>query len=197
MLFLASLLQLKFSYVRCPPFSSKSDMLVNIHSTLQMPSNTPVLTVVDPGNCALAVKRYLVYNQLGALSPLDGRYANSVKDLNVFFSGCISDTEYMLKLNISSLSALKKIKEFPALAKNQIDGLRKVYREFDMDSAKKVKEIEAETNHDVKAIEYYLQQKTDKSLHPWIHFALTSEDVNNLSYSLHVQHGLNRLYPIT
>ena len=41
----------------CPPFSDKADMLVNIHSTLQMPSSTPVLTVVDPGNCALAVKR--------------------------------------------------------------------------------------------------------------------------------------------
>jgi len=41
----------------CPPFSDKIDMLVNIHSTLQMPSNTPVLTVLDPGNCALAVKR--------------------------------------------------------------------------------------------------------------------------------------------
>tara|TARA_B100001013_G_scaffold88078_2_gene48761 strand:+ start:821 stop:1207 length:387 start_codon:yes stop_codon:yes gene_type:complete len=41
----------------CPPFSDKADMLVNIHSTLQMPSNTPVMTVIDPGNCALAVKR--------------------------------------------------------------------------------------------------------------------------------------------
>ena len=41
----------------CPPFSDKTDMLVNIHSTLQMPSNTPVMTVIDPGNCALAVKR--------------------------------------------------------------------------------------------------------------------------------------------
>ena len=43
--------------IGCPPFSGKSDMLVNIHSTLQMPSQTPVLTVIDPGNCALAVKR--------------------------------------------------------------------------------------------------------------------------------------------
>ena len=43
----------------CPPFKDKTDMLVNIHSTLQMPSNTPVLTVLDPGNCALAVKRIL------------------------------------------------------------------------------------------------------------------------------------------
>ena len=46
-----------FPALGCPPFSDKSDMLVNIHSTLQMPSNTPVLTVIDPGNCALAVKR--------------------------------------------------------------------------------------------------------------------------------------------
>ncbi len=47
----------EFPTLGCPPFSDKADMLVNIHSTLQMPSNTPVLTVVDPGNCALAVKR--------------------------------------------------------------------------------------------------------------------------------------------
>ena len=46
-----------FPTIGCPPFSDKADMLVNIHSTLQMPSNTPVLTVIDPGNCALAVKR--------------------------------------------------------------------------------------------------------------------------------------------
>jgi 5-(carboxyamino)imidazole ribonucleotide mutase len=46
-----------FPTLGCPPFSDKADMLVNIHSTLQMPSNTPVLTVLDPGNCALAVKR--------------------------------------------------------------------------------------------------------------------------------------------
>ena len=46
-----------FPTIGCPPFSDKSDMLVNIHSTLQMPRNTPVLTVIDPGNCALAIKR--------------------------------------------------------------------------------------------------------------------------------------------
>ena len=47
----------EFPTLGCPPFLDKADMLVNIHSTLQMPSNTPVLTVIDPGNCALAVKR--------------------------------------------------------------------------------------------------------------------------------------------
>ena len=47
----------EFPTIGCPPFADKTDMLVNIHSTLQMPSNTPVLTVLDPGNCSLAVKR--------------------------------------------------------------------------------------------------------------------------------------------
>ena len=124
-----------------------------------------------------------MYNQLGALSPLDGRYASSVKDLNVFFSEAAL-MRYRIYIEIEYLIALsleKKIKEFPTITKNQVDNLRKVYQKFDMDSAKKIKEIESETNHDVKAIEYYLQQKTNKSFHPWIHFALTSEDVNNLS----------------
>ena len=49
----------EFPTLGCPPFSDKADMLVNIHSSLQMPSNTPVLTILDPGNCALAVKRIL------------------------------------------------------------------------------------------------------------------------------------------
>ena len=49
----------EFPTLGCPPFADKTDMLVNIHSTLQMPSNTPVLTILDPGNCALAVKRIL------------------------------------------------------------------------------------------------------------------------------------------
>ena len=49
----------EFPTLGCPPFADKTDMLVNIHSTLQMPSNTPVLTIIDPGNCALAVKRIL------------------------------------------------------------------------------------------------------------------------------------------
>ena len=47
----------EFPTLACPPFSDKTDMLVNIHSTLQMPSNTPVLTIIDPENCAMAVKR--------------------------------------------------------------------------------------------------------------------------------------------
>ena len=137
-----------------------------------------------------------MYKQLGALSPLDGRYADSVKDLNVFFSEAAL-MRYRVYIEIEYLIALsfeKKVKEFPILTKNQVENLRKVYQNFDMESAKKIKDIEVETNHDVKAVEYYIQQQTNKSFHPWIHFALTSEDVNNLSYSLMWQHGLKQAY---
>ena len=99
------------------------------------------------------------------------------------------EVEYLIALSFE-----KKIEEFPALTKEQIEDLRKIYRSFDMESAKHIKEVESETNHDVKAVEYYIQQKTEKSFHPWIHFALTSEDVNNLSYSLMWQHGLKQVY---
>ena len=137
-----------------------------------------------------------MYNQLGALSPLDGRYSNSVKELNAFFSEA-AVMRYRVYVEVEYLIALsfeKKIEEFPALTKEQIEDLRKIYRSFDMESAKRIKEVESETNHDVKAVEYYIQQKTEKSFHPWIHFALTSEDVNNLSYSLMWQHGLKQVY---
>ena len=137
-----------------------------------------------------------MYSQLGALSPLDGRYSNSVKELNGFFSEA-AVMRYRIYVEVEYLIALsfeKKIEELPALTKEQIRNLRKIYRKFDMESAKQIKEIESETNHDVKAIEYYIQQKTEKSFHPWIHFALTSEDVNNLSYSLMWQHGLKQAY---
>ena len=128
-----------------------------------------------------------MYKQLSAISPLDGRYANSVKDLNAFFSEA-AIMRYRIYVEIEyliSLSFEKKIKEFPILTKGEIENLRKVYQQFDIESAKKIKQIESETNHDVKAVEYYIQQKIKKSFHPWIHFALTSEDVNNLSYIYH------------
>ena len=94
---------------------------------------------------------------------------------------------YRLKVEIEYLIALgneKSINEFSPFSNNQQSQLRKIYKNFNTSSAEKVKEIETGTNHDVKAIEYYIQSKVKKSLHPWIHFALTSEDVNNLSYSL-------------
>lgn len=135
-------------------------------------------------------------NQLRAISPLDGRYAKSVKDLPAYFSESAL-MQYRLKVEIEYIIMLgreRSIKDLPPFSTQEQIRLRKIYRNFNTASAEKVKEIETTTNHDVKAIEYYIQGKTKKALHPWIHFALTSEDVNNLSYSLMWQEGLNQVY---
>ena len=107
---------------------------------------------------------------------------------------------YRLQVEIEYLIALgneKKIKNLPPFFKDEQLRLRKIYLNFNSAGAEKVKEIEATTNHDVKALEYYIQSKVKKSLHPWIHFALTSEDVNNLSYSLMWQDGLKQVYLVS
>ena len=137
-----------------------------------------------------------MYNQLSALSPLDGRYGNSVKDLGPYFSEAAL-MRYRLYVEIEYLIALsyeKQIKDLPVFSKNEQARLRRTYQGFNSVGAKKIKDIETTTNHDVKAIEYYIRGKIKKSLHPWIHFALTSEDVNNLAYSLMWQHGLKHIY---
>ncbi|MDP6755278.1 MAG: adenylosuccinate lyase [Candidatus Marinimicrobia bacterium] len=130
------------------------------------------------------------------ISPLDGRYAKSVNDLSPYFSE-IALMQYRLKVEIEYLIALgneKSIKDLPAFSKDEQSRLRKIYQNFNTAGAEKIKEIEATTNHDVKAVEYYIQSKVKKVLHPWIHFALTSEDVNNLSYTLMWQDGLKKVY---
>ena len=135
-------------------------------------------------------------NKLNTISPLDGRYANSIKDLSDTFSESAL-MGYRLKIEIEYLIALgneKAIKNLQSFSKDEQSRLRKIYQNFNTSGAEKVKEIETNTNHDVKAIEYYIQSKVKKSLHPWIHFALTSEDVNNLSYSLMWQNGLKQVY---
>ena len=135
-------------------------------------------------------------NQLNAISPLDGRYGNSVKELSAHFSESAL-MQFRLKVEIEYLIALgdeKSIKELSACSQDGQARLRKIYVNFNNAAAIKVKDIESTTNHDVKAIEYYIQSKVKKSLHPWIHFALTSEDVNNLSYSLMWQDGLKQVY---
>ena len=137
-----------------------------------------------------------VANSLSKISPLDGRYANSIQDLSAYFSESAL-MQYRLKVEIEYLIALgneRSIKELPPFSKDEQTRLRKIHENFNLTSAQKVKEIEATTNHDVKAIEYYIQGKVKKALHPWIHFSLTSEDVNNLSYSLMWQDGLKQVY---
>ena len=104
---------------------------------------------------------------------------------------------YRLKVEMEYLIAIgneKGIHELGPFSTTEQTRLREIYKNFNSASAEKVKRIEAITNHDVKAIEYYLRDKVKKTLHPWVHFALTSEDVNNLSYSLMWQDGLQQAY---
>tara|TARA_Y100000294_G_scaffold45798_1_gene42421 strand:+ start:8337 stop:9689 length:1353 start_codon:yes stop_codon:yes gene_type:complete len=137
-----------------------------------------------------------VVNPLTSISPLDGRYSKAVEELTEYFSEPAL-IYYRIKVEIEYLIALgdeKGIKELPPFSKTEQVKLRNIYKNFNSTAAQKVKDIEETTNHDVKAVEYYLQGRLNKSLHPWIHFALTSEDVNNLSYSLMWQDGLNQVY---
>ena len=133
---------------------------------------------------------------LNAISPLDGRYRNSVKEISDYFSEH-SLIRYRLFVEIEYLIALgdeNTIKELKPFSNNDQIKYRNIYNNFKIKDATEVKKHEKITQHDVKAIEYFLRDKLKKSLHPWIHFALTSEDVNNLSYSLMWQDGLNKIY---
>ncbi len=137
-----------------------------------------------------------MYSPLSALSPLDGRYNNSVKELGTYFSEAAL-MRYRIYVEVEYLIALsheKKIEDLVSLTKNQQNKLRKLYQNFDFINAQEVKNIESDTNHDVKAIEYYIQNNCSKNLHPWIHFALTSEDINNISYSLMWKHAIKQVY---
>ena len=137
-----------------------------------------------------------MYNPLGAISPLDGRYHNNVKEFHTYFSEAAL-MQYRMYVEIEYLIALsqkKEVKKYLKIDQKEYPQLRKIYQNFDLACAEQVKKIESETNHDVKAIEYYIQKKTKKSLHPWIHFALTSEDINNISYSLMWKHALEQVY---
>ncbi|MBC8402382.1 MAG: adenylosuccinate lyase [Candidatus Marinimicrobia bacterium] len=137
---------------------------------------------------------------LTAISPVDGRYRDKTSELSIFLSEQAL-IRYRIKIEIEYLIALGKEKNFTALAPLSTSyqtQLRKYYRTFSPTEAQKVKEIEKQTNHDVKAVEYYLREQFQNTrlnkLSPWIHFALTSEDINNLAYSLMWRDALKHIY---
>ena len=104
---------------------------------------------------------------------------------------------YRLKIEIEyliSISNDRTIYELPLFSKRQLKQLRNIYEKFDNSDAQKIKTIEAQINHDMKAVEYFIHSKVKKTLYPWVHFALTSEDVNNLAYSLMWKDGLKQVY---
>ena len=135
---------------------------------------------------------------LKAISPLDGRYSKSTKNLSDYFSEHAL-IRYRTKVEIEYLIALsieKEIQELKPFSEKDKKKLRKIYTSFNIDDSKRVKAIEVATNHDVKAVEYFIREKLEKinkkRLFPWIHFALTSEDINNLSYSLMWQEAFKK-----
>jgi len=136
-----------------------------------------------------------------AISPIDGRYASKVSELTECFS------EYALVRNrvrvevlwLMALCAEAGIPECRALSTEERTLLMGIVDDFTPQEAEKVKEIERTTNHDVKAVEYYLKQKIAgtslEELSEFLHFACTSEDINNLSHALMLKDGLAALLP--
>ena len=128
---------------------------------------------------------------LAAVSPLDGRYAGRTEPL-VPYASEAALMRARLRVEVEYLIALADLDATPLLLSDaDRDDLRGVVEGFGVDDARLIKRLETEgtaeyaaTNHDVKAVEYFLRTRTDDRLHPWIHFGLTSEDVNNLAHRL-------------
>ena len=130
-------------------------------------------------------------SSLMAISPVDGRYASKVERLRPLVSefGLI---RHRVEVEIGWLEALAAhpgISEVPRFSNDAAERLRGILRGFGSSEAARVKEIEATTNHDVKAVEYFLKEEIEgeaelAEVSEFIHFACTSEDINNLSYGL-------------
>ena len=130
-------------------------------------------------------------DNITALTPLDGRYANKVAELRTYFSefGLIKYRSLVEVRWLQALAEEEKIAEVPNFSEAGHQVLNVLINDFSVEDAKQVKDIEASTNHDVKAVEYFLKQATDsvdeiKAVSEFFHFACTSEDINNLSYAL-------------
>ena len=130
-------------------------------------------------------------NPLTALSPIDGRYGHQVEELRPIFSeyGLIRHRVIVEIRWLQALSAQAGITEVPVASKHANAVLDRMIEHFTVEDAQRVKNIEKTTNHDVKAVEYFLKEKIagNEELEPiseFFHFACTSEDINNLAYAL-------------
>lgn len=138
--------------------------------------------------------------ELTALSPLDGRYAGSAQSLRPIFSE-FGLFKYRVQVEIQWLIALSQapeIVEVPALSASALSTLEGWVKEFSTEDAAEIKRIEATTRHDVKAVEYFIKNKMARDpelaqVMEYIHFACTSEDINNLSYALMLKEGRSHL----
>lgn len=139
------------------------------------------------------------FNALTAISPIDGRYQSKTAALQAYFSefGLIRyrvlvEVEYLIALVQSGISNLQ---DFPV---DQFDNLRAIYTDFSQADALWIKETEQTTNHDVKAVEYFLKAKMEAlgldAYLEFIHFGLTSQDINNTAIPLSLKEGIEAVY---
>ncbi len=137
--------------------------------------------------------------ELTAISPVDGRYRSKCETLDEYFSE-YALIRYRVKVEIEYFIALCEIPLTPlaGFPASEFEHLRDIYRNFSVDDAARIKEIESVTNHDVKAVEYFIKEKFDalglEKYKEFIHFGLTSQDINNTSVPMSIADALNDVY---
>ncbi|HEY9052944.1 MAG TPA: adenylosuccinate lyase [Gammaproteobacteria bacterium] len=139
-------------------------------------------------------------SELTAISPVDGRYGSKTTDYRAIFSeyGLIRHRVLVEVRWLQALARHDQIREVPALGEHANNILNDIAEKFSIEDAQRVKNIEKTTNHDVKAVEYFLKEKITgnaelEAISEFIHFACTSEDINNLSYALMMREGRNQV----
>ncbi|RLD64203.1 MAG: adenylosuccinate lyase [Bacteroidetes bacterium] len=136
---------------------------------------------------------------LNAISPIDGRYRNKIEPLAAFFSE-EALIKYRVKVEIEYFIALCKIplQQLIEFNPSSFEDLRKIYNNFSANDAQRIKDIENVTNHDVKAVEYFIKEKFDTlhlgSFKEFIHFGLTSQDINNTAIPLSIKDAYEDVY---
>ncbi|MBP9578190.1 MAG: adenylosuccinate lyase [Parabacteroides sp.] len=139
------------------------------------------------------------FSTLTAISPVDGRYRNKVEGLAAYFSE-YALIKYRVQVEIEYFITLAEfLPQLNTLTSSSIkEDLRKIYKEFSLEDASRIKDIESTTNHDVKAVEYFIKEKFDllslQDYKEFIHFGLTSQDINNTSVPLSVKDALTEVY---
>ncbi len=135
---------------------------------------------------------------LTAVSPIDGRYGNRTESLREVFSefGLIKRRVLVEVRWLQCLAAHEGIPEVPGLSRAATRTLNNIAEKFSEIDARRIKDIEATTNHDVKAVEYFIKERFDgnselKAIAEFVHFACTSEDINNLAHALMLRDGLH------
>lgn len=138
-------------------------------------------------------------NECNAISPIDGRYRNQTKALNHYFSE-EALMKYRVQVEIEYFIALCELPlpQLTGFEQQRFEELRHIYKNFDSEDAKTVKAIEKTTNHDIKAIEYFIKQQFDilglEHYKEFLHFGLTSQDINNTAIPLSIKEALNEVY---